>query len=156
MSPRSTPLRSLAARLLQTRGFARAPVPVFRMGLGFLLTRRLLLLEHVGRKSGSARYVVLEVVEHASPPSLVVASGFGPAAQWFRNVEAEPHCYVSIGFRRRVPAVAAVLEPAERDAALARYRVSHATAWERLSAIITEATGSSDPQIPLVRLSLER
>lgn len=152
----SRPTMSLGARLLQTRWFVRAPVPLFRMGLGFLLTRRLLLLEHVGRTSGSARYVVLEVLEHASSTSLVVASGFGPRAQWFRNLRAEPKCHVSTGLRRRVPAVATVLDPREADAVLARYRSAHPAAWEKLSAIMTEAAGSADPQLSLVRLSLRR
>ncbi|GAA1159406.1 nitroreductase family deazaflavin-dependent oxidoreductase [Ornithinicoccus hortensis] len=154
MSSRSA--RSLGARLLQTRAFARAPVPAFRVGLGFLFTRRLLMLEHVGRSTGAARYVVLEVVEDSGTGSLVVASGFGPRAQWFRNLVAQPRCHVSTGLRRRVPALATVLDPAESAAVLARYQVEHPAAWEKLSAIITEATGCADPQIPLVRLSLER
>lgn len=156
MRSRRAALQSLGARLLQTRPFVRAPVPLYRMGLGFLLTRRLLMLEHVGRTSGQARYAVLEVVEHSSPLSLVVASGFGPRAQWFRNLVAQPRCHVSSGWRRRVPAVAMMLEPAEREEVLARYRISHAAAWENLTAIITEATGDPDPDIPLVRLSLQR
>lgn len=144
-----------SARLLQSRAFVRAPIPLFRVGLGFLLTRRMLMLEHVGRTSGQARYVVLEVVREESPDVLVVASGFGRTSQWFRNVVAEPSCHVSIGFTRRRPAVARVLDSAESEAALADYRQAHPGSWENLSAIITAATGETDPDVPLVRLELQ-
>lgn len=143
------------AKLLQRRAFVRAPIPLFRAGLGFLLTRRMLMLEHVGRTSGQARYVVLEVVGEEPSGGLVVASGFGRTSQWFRNVVAEPSCHVSIGFTRRRPAVATVLDAAEGEAVLADYRQAHPGSWENLSAIITEATGESDPEIPLVRLQLQ-
>lgn len=140
--------------LLQTRGTVRAPIPLFRAGLGFLFTRRMVLLEHVGRRSGQRRYAVLEVVCEESPASLVVASGFGPRAQWFRNLLAEPHCHVSIGFTRRCPAVAHVLGEDEADSVLRAYQQERPGAWEKLSAVIVEATGETDPEIPLVRLEL--
>lgn len=147
-------VRTVGARLLQNRLFVRAPIPMFRAGLGFLFTRRLLMLEHVGRTSGEARYAVLEVVAEESPTSFVVASGFGPRAQWFRNLRAEPRCHVSIGTLRRRPAQAHVLNEAERTRVLAAYQAQHPAAWEKLAAVITEATGESDPDIPLVRLDL--
>ena len=143
------------ARLLQSRAFVRAPIPLFRASLGFLLGGRLLMLEHVGRTSGRARYAVLEVVRAESPNAVVVASGFGRTAQWFRNVVAEPRCHVSIGVTRRRPAVATVLDTAESEEALAYYRQAHPGSWEKLSAIIVEATGEADPDIPLVRLELQ-
>ncbi|WP_256840483.1 nitroreductase family deazaflavin-dependent oxidoreductase [Ornithinimicrobium faecis] len=147
-------VRTWGARLLQNRLFVRAPIPMFRAGLGFLFTRRLLMLEHVGRSSGAARFVVLEVVSEESPTSLVVGSGFGPTAQWFRNLQAQPRCHVSIGTTRCRPALARVLDEGERMRVLTAYRVEHPTAWEKLSAVITEATGETEPDIPLVRLDL--
>ncbi|MDQ2624816.1 MAG: nitroreductase family deazaflavin-dependent oxidoreductase [Actinomycetota bacterium] len=90
-----------------------------------------------------------------SPDSLVVASGFGRNSQWFRNVVAEPRCHVSIGVTRRRPAVATVLDTAESEEALAYYRQAHPGSWEKLSAIIVEATGETDPDLPLVRLELQ-
>ena len=148
-------LNAWGARLLQSRAFVRAPIPLFRAGLGFLLGRRLLMLEHVGRTSGQSRYAVLEVVREESPDFLVVASGFGRSSQWFRNVVAEPRCHVSIGVTRRRPAVATVLDTAESEEALAYYRQAHPGSWEKLSAIIVEATGETDPDLPLVRLELQ-
>ena len=140
--------------LLQNRRTVRAPIPLFRAGLGFLFTRRMLLLEHVGRRSGQPRYAVLEVVREESPTSVVVASGFGPGAQWFRNLLAEPHCHVSIGFTRRCPAMAHVLGEDEAGSVLRAYQQERPGAWEKLSAVIVEATGEADPKVPLVRLDL--
>ena len=67
-----------AAGLLRVRWLARAPIGLYRARLGFLLGSRLLMLEHLGRKSGARRYVVLEVVARPRPGTYVVASAFGP------------------------------------------------------------------------------
>lgn len=71
------------------RILARAPIPLYRAGFGFLLGRRLTMLEHRGRISGLPRYVVLEVLER-DDDGLVVVSGYGDRAQWYRNVLAHP------------------------------------------------------------------
>ncbi len=72
---------ALASKLLQIRWLVRAPIWLFRARLGFLAGSRLLLLEHVGRKSGARRYVILEVVDRPAPGKYTVASGFGERAQ---------------------------------------------------------------------------
>jgi hypothetical protein len=46
----------LLGRLLQNRGLVRAPIWLYRLRLGFLFGRRMLLLEHIGRKSGARRW----------------------------------------------------------------------------------------------------
>ena len=46
---------------LRTRWLVRMPVWLYRARLGFLFGNRLLMVEHIGRKSGRRRYVVLEV-----------------------------------------------------------------------------------------------
>lgn len=141
---------SLASRALSTRWLVRTPIPLFRHGWGRLFGGRLLLLEHVGRSSGQARYVVLEVVAREDPTAVIVASGFGPRAQWFRNVVATPACHVTLG-RTRHPATAEVLDRGERDRVLADYARRHPRAWRRLSATMAEL---SSTDIPLVRLTL--
>src|SRR5690554_3062746 len=145
MSSRQDTVHRLGARLLRTRWLARAPVGLYRAGFGWLFGRRLLMLEHRGRSSGQRRYVVLEVVLREAPDRLIIASGFGDGAQWFQNLLAEPRCGVSIGFRRRIPAVASVIEPAERGRILEKYQRVHPAAWEGLIGIIREATGEAEP-----------
>ena len=99
-SPATGAMAAWAAGLLRVRWLVRAPIWLYRARLGFLLGSRLLMLEHLGRKSGTRRYVVLEVVARPRPGTYVVASGFGTRAQWFRNVRANPHVRVYAGGHR--------------------------------------------------------
>lgn len=83
------------------RRFLRAPVTLYRWHLGGLLGHRFLLLEHVGRRSGKTRQVVLEVVDHEdASDSWVVAAGYGTASDWYRNLTAHPRARVQVGRRR--------------------------------------------------------
>lgn len=86
-----------AARLLRSRRLMRAPIWIYKARAGALFGSRILMLEHVGRKSGTPRYAVLEVTDHPSPDTYVVASGFGRKAQWFRNIQANPRVRVYAG-----------------------------------------------------------
>jgi deazaflavin-dependent oxidoreductase (nitroreductase family) len=144
----------LGARFLTTRWAVRLPIPLFRAGFGFLFGGRLLLLEHRGRASGERRYVALEAVAREGDDTVVVASGFGPRAQWYRNLAAEPRCGVSIGFLRRAPARAELLGREESAELLARYAQEHPAAWAALHRSIEDATGNAHPEIPMVRLHL--
>ena len=83
------------------RTFFRAPIYLYRVHLGFLLGGRFLLLEHVGRKTGVRRQVVLEVVNHdAVGDGYVLAAGFGPKSDWYRNLRAQPSAKIQVGLRR--------------------------------------------------------
>lgn len=143
------------------RWLARAPIPLYRHGLGRLLGRRLLLLEHRGRRSGLPRYVVLEAVDR-EPGSLFIASGYGPHSQWFRNVRADPRVRVWHGPDRGVPARATVLAGEENRRRLEVYRQRHRRAAAALGRTlgIAELRGSGplpadvDRRLPLVRLDL--
>lgn len=114
----------------------------------------MLLLQHRGRRSGIARYVVLEVVEHPRPDRYLIVSGFGEAAQWYRNLLAEPRVRVSVGRRRDVPAVARLLSTEESQAALSRYAEHHPAAWRRLQGALQSATGTDEPQLPMFAVDL--
>jgi deazaflavin-dependent oxidoreductase (nitroreductase family) len=90
-----------------SRQLFRMPIRLYRLGLGWLFGRRLLLLNHIGRVSGKPRQVVLEVVAHnPADGSYVVASGWGPAAAWYRNILHTPTVTIQVGTRTmRVKAV---------------------------------------------------
>lgn len=159
---RSEPRRRLraswAARLLALHWLVRAPIGLFRARLGFLLGGRLLLLEHVGRSSGRPRYVVLEVVEHPSPNRYIVASGFGTRAQWFRNIQADPHVRVTVGSHRPRSAVTHMMTPTEASVTLRAYRAAHPRAWTALAHVLTETLGEQvrddGSNIPVVSIDL--
>ncbi|WP_281916747.1 nitroreductase family deazaflavin-dependent oxidoreductase [Nocardia sputorum] len=148
-------MTSIGARLLRTRWFVRAPITLFRARLGFLFGGRLLLLEHTGRRSGRARFVALETVARPSRDRVVIASGFGTQAQWFRNLAADPHCHVSISAHVRVPALARVLSPDESALVLDGYRRIHPGAYRKLGRIVEEATGTGIDAVPMVELTLD-
>lgn len=146
----------LAARVLQTRWLVRAPIWLFRHGAGFLFAGRLILLEHVGRTSGRPRYVVLEVVARPAPNEIIIASGFGADAQWYRNLRANPHASVSVSFFQRIPAHAIMLSPQAARAILRGYAQRHPRAWGQLEGAMSVARGQAEPTIPLVLLQLDR
>ncbi len=145
---------SFAARALRSRRVVRAPIWLFRHGLGWLLGTRVLMLEHVGRRSGQSRYVCLEVVERPREDRIVVVSGFGEQAQWFQNLAAHPECRVSIGRHTRLAATSRRLSSPEAEAVLARYRAAHPRAWRRLRGAIEHAVGREVEELPMMELAL--
>ena len=72
--------------------------------LGWLLGRRFLAVTHVGRTSGKLYDTVLEVVIHdPETGERIVASAYGPNADWYRNLEQTPARLVRTGRERFVP-----------------------------------------------------
>ena len=154
----TAPMTKLGEMFLRTPALARAPIALYRAGLGGILGSRMMLLEHTGRKSGRPRQVVLEVLGHPAPDTYLVASGFGESAQWFRNVMAQPQVRVSTGRLSSAPAVARRLAPSEADRALSDYIARHPRAWASLKSVIEHSLGGRvDPpgtDLPLVELSV--
>lgn len=147
---------SFVSKVFRNRRIMRAPISLYRAGLGFVFGHRLMMLEHVGRTSGARRFVVLEVVTCPSRDEVIIASALGRTAQWFQNLEAEPACHVSIGLRRRVPATAEILEPDDAARFLATYQTEHPKVWKELDRIMTALhDGDPDFELPLVRLALQ-
>lgn len=83
------------------RWLFRAPVYLYRWRCGWLLGHRFLLLIDIGRRTGLHHETVLEVVEYRKERrEAVVISGFGPTADWLRNIAATPTPEVVIGSHR--------------------------------------------------------
>ncbi|WP_019359851.1 nitroreductase family deazaflavin-dependent oxidoreductase [Streptomyces sp. AA1529] len=80
----------------------KLPVHLYRLGLGGLLGGRMLMINHVGRVTGKQRRTVVEVIRHdKGDESYLIASGWGPKADWYRNLLRRPHATVQIGGRTR-------------------------------------------------------
>ena len=111
------------------RPLFRAPALLYRVGLGRLLGRRFLLLEHRGRTTGRLRRTPLEVVRwDAARREATVVSAWGARADWYRNISVAPPLLVRIaGERWRTPSHR-VLAPDETLALLERYRREHRVA----------------------------
>lgn len=101
------------------RRLFRAPVWIYRLGLGGLLARRFVLLTTRGRVSGRPRQVVLEVVgRDEESGGYLVVSGFGGRSQWLRNIQVEPRVLFEVGWRR-YRGTAVPLAPTESGQTLA-------------------------------------
>ena len=91
---------SAANRRQQERGFMvypaggwrkamfKTPLYLWRMGLGWMLPRQVLVLTTTGRKSGLPRHTMVEYSKIGS--TLYIASGWGQRPQWVKNIEADP------------------------------------------------------------------
>lgn len=139
---------------MRNRRLARAPIWLYRHRLGALFGDRLLMLEHVGRRSGARRYVCLEVVEQRDLNTFVIVSGFGETAQWYRNLRSNPVCHVSVGRRRRIPARARQMGATESHQSLMRYQQAHRAAWRHLRGVIEQAVHQPVSELPMVELTL--
>lgn len=137
----------------------RAPVHLYRLGLGGLFGKRLLLLEHLGRTSGKTRRVVLEVVSYDQQArTWTLASGFGVGAQWYRNLQAQPRATIQVG-RRRCAVIAHFLPAEEGGRIMARYATKHPKAAGKLTSYTGfEVDGTAEgfrqagEGVPFVRL----
>lgn len=134
------PRRRTRGRLARPHGWSaaafRAPAFLYRIGLGWLLGHRFLMLTTRGRRSGLPRPTILEVVEWdpAQRTALVLAA-WGERSDWVRNLEAGPPIAVAIG-RDRFRPTARRLETEELEAALLRWRARHSLEARGLGAIV--------------------
>jgi deazaflavin-dependent oxidoreductase (nitroreductase family) len=145
------PQRRTRGRLARPHGWSaaafRAPAFLYRMGLGWLLGHRFLMLTTRGRRSGLPRQTILEVVEWDSAQrAALVLAAWGARSDWVRNLEAGPPIAVAIG-RDRFRPTARRLGAEELEAALLRWRARHSWEARGLGAIVgvpAEALGTPE------------
>lgn len=107
------------------RWVARLPIVFYRLGLGGLLDERLILLNHIGRKTGAIHQAVVRVVSHdADSDTYYIASAWGFKSQWPRNLLAHPEIVVQIGGRKLI-VDAQPLTPEQGAHVLFDYRQRH-------------------------------
>ncbi len=141
------------------RALARAPIGLYRVGLGWLFGGRFLMLTHIGRVTGNQRNVVLEVVRHdAKNDAFYVASGWGEKSDWLLNIQKDP--YVIVQFKRRsFPAVAERLSVEDAELEMLDYGRRHPAALMQLARIMGYRIESTEADyrelgryVPLIRL----
>ncbi len=133
------------------RGLARlafrAPIGLYRLGLGWLLGHRFLLLTHTGRKSGQPRQTVLEVVRYDPIRHIFyVASGWGKQSNWYRNVSANPQVTIRSG-RIQMTALAHPLSPEMAGDELVNYAQRHPQAMRELARFMGYRLDGSEADI---------
>ena len=75
----------------------------------------MLLLDHVGAKSGKARTTPLVYIEDGDAFVIVASKGGHPKhPAWFHNLRANPETTIQVG-SRRIPVTARVATDAERE-----------------------------------------
>ncbi|MCP2178961.1 nitroreductase family deazaflavin-dependent oxidoreductase [Prauserella alba] len=124
------------------RTLARAPIVLYRWGLGALLGRRFLYLVHTGRRSGLKREVVLEVVT-SDTGSTTACSGFGTKAAWYRNVLENPSVTIQSG-RLRTAATAVPLDVETGVELMSEYAGKHPKIAARLARVMGYRVDGSD------------
>lgn len=134
------------------RLLVRLPVWLYRIGLGFVLGKRFLMIEHTGRKSGLTRRTVVEVVaDH--PDAVFVVAAWGRKAQWFQNVLANPEVRITIG-RHKFDSVARVLEAGPAEDILAEYAEAHPGAFANLAKVVLTDPGEPEDNLPAMAAAI--
>ena len=85
------------------------PRLLYRLGLGSLIGRWVLLLTTTGRKSGLPRTTPLQYEDVDG--AIYIGIARGQKADWFRNIVADPQVEVQIGSRRLRGVAEPVVDP---------------------------------------------
>ncbi|MCA9897882.1 MAG: nitroreductase family deazaflavin-dependent oxidoreductase [Ardenticatenaceae bacterium] len=124
--------------------FFRAPLFLYRIGLGGLLGKRFVLVNHIGRKSGKPRQTVLEVVNHdKTSNTYFIASGFGKKSDWYLNILAHPQVNIQVGWRK-LAVTAVPLTPEQSGQAMVDYARRYPTAAKNLGKVIGYAVSTEE------------
>lgn len=116
--------------------FFRAPIKFYDAGLGWMMGKRFILLNHIGRKSGLPRKAVVEVVDYdAETDTYFIASGFGKKAQWYQNIVAQPEITILVG-RKQMTVTAVPLPPDESGERMVRYANRYPISAKNLTRLI--------------------
>ena len=140
------------------RALFRLPIHLYRLRLGWLLGLRFVLIHHTGRRSGRRHRVVVEVVARdPAAGTVTVASGFGPRADWYRNLLPHPDTEIELGVHR-YPVRAVPLTPEQGGEVMVGYARRHGRAARFLARFLGFAVdGSADDyraagrEIPFIR-----
>lgn len=134
----------------------RVPRALYREHLGWLLGRRFLLLEHVGRTSGSLHHTVLEVINFdRSSRRAAVMSGWGRTSDWYRNVEVAGHARITVG-RHTMNVDASVLDDQAAARMVADYERRNRLAGPIVRRVLSQLAGFRYDGTDESRLALVR
>ena len=142
-------IRELSPPRGLSRAFFRFPIYIYRLGLGGIFGRRMLLLNHTGRVSGLPRQAMLEVVNHdPDTGTFVVNAGFGPDSDWYRNLMAHPAASIVVG-RKKIDVRAEQLAPAKAGPLMLNFVRQHPQEARLVRQLGYEVDGSDEDWIAL-------
>jgi deazaflavin-dependent oxidoreductase (nitroreductase family) len=115
-----------------------------RIGGRYRYGTKVLILEHVGRRSGQVRSAPLVYYQRGDDLIVVASAGASDVdPQWLLNLRAHPQTHVSVGSERR-PVVAQVAS-ADEKTALWPELIEHNPEWD-------DYTRRTEREIPVVVL----
>lgn len=123
----------------------KMPILQYRLGLGWMIGKYVLLLTATGRKSGLPRQTPLEYRYDPQTDSYIIMAGWGGKTDWYCNVTANPLVDVQVG-RRKFRSRAERLSDREVAAHLAealRVNPGSAKIWSRWAG---EAVSADNPE----------
>ncbi|MVU80393.1 nitroreductase family deazaflavin-dependent oxidoreductase [Nocardia sp. ET3-3] len=134
------------ARPSRTSWLSRAPIPLYRAGLGSVLGSGRLMLRH----SGLTRYAILRVADRPQPDRIVALPEIGDT-QWLLAIRADPCVRVWIGDHRDSPATATPITAEQAGESLERYIDARTAAQRRPHAAIAPLASS----MPIILLEFD-
>lgn len=110
------------------------------------------MIEHLGRKSGNLYRTVLEVVgRYPDKDEWMVASGTGPKADWYRNLQAGTLQAVWVGSKRSDASVR-FLDAEEAGSVFHDYETAHPkTASKLMKWMGVSYDGTEDGRVEMMR-----
>ena len=90
----------------------KMPILQYKLGLGWMIGKYVLLLTTVGRKSGAPRHTPLEYEYDRGKDRYRIAAGWGGNTDWYKNLKANPKVRVQVG-RRKFDSIAEIASDEE-------------------------------------------
>lgn len=116
--------------------FFKAPVYLYRWGLGFLLGKRFIYFTHIGHKSGKTRDSVIEVIHRDKEADVYYAvAAYGGKAHWLQNIRKNGQVQAQTG-TRKFSATAAELSQADGFKMLSQYAEKHPLLFKELMKLV--------------------
>lgn len=76
----------------------RLPILLYRLGLGPLIGKYILILSTYGRKTGKVHHTPVEYYQHKD--KIYVMSGFAEKPDWYRNLQENPQAGLNIKYQK--------------------------------------------------------
>lgn len=119
------------------------------------------MIEHRGRKSGNLYHTVVEVAGRTAEGEWVITSGYGPTADWYRNLKSGGLEAIWIGTTRHRASVR-FLDNVEAAGVMKEYELAHPRTAEILMREMNVSYDGSDEgrvdmmkKIPMVAFTVE-
>jgi deazaflavin-dependent oxidoreductase (nitroreductase family) len=105
----------------------KMPILQYKLGMGWMIGKYVLLLTTKGRKTGLPRHTPLEYEYDRENDRYRIAAGWGGNTDWYKNLKVNPKVHVQVG-RREFDAIAEIAS----DEEVARYMMNVSSRHPRM------------------------